>query len=232
MTSVLLIWASQSIFASRLRRLRSRVSGLGSSPCVTTPAVRLSHHDLRTETRRERAPPAAIGLISRSAAVLAWLASVVGNTGWARRTAAGFPADGEGPVRAVQVATFRIDIAAVTNAQFVEFIAASGYRTEAESFRLELCVPHAGLRGHQAAHAAAAGYHAVVGAGERGVLGGAGRSRLRRGRPRRASGHSCLVERRAGVLRLGGHAVADRGRVGICRARRVWTSAATPGATS
>ncbi len=46
----------------------------------------------------------------------------------------GFPADGEGPVRAVRVDTFRIDIAAVTNAQFAEFITASGYRTEAETF--------------------------------------------------------------------------------------------------
>ena len=46
----------------------------------------------------------------------------------------GFPADGEGPVRAVRVDTFRIDIAAVTNAQFAEFIGASGYRTEAETF--------------------------------------------------------------------------------------------------
>ena len=46
----------------------------------------------------------------------------------------GFPADGEGPVRAVRVDTFRIDIAAVTNAQFAEFIAASGYPTEAETY--------------------------------------------------------------------------------------------------
>ena len=46
----------------------------------------------------------------------------------------GFPADGEGPVRAVRVDTFRIDIAAVTNAHFAEFITASGYRTEAETF--------------------------------------------------------------------------------------------------
>ena len=46
----------------------------------------------------------------------------------------GFPADGEGPVRAVRVETFRIDIAAVTNAQFAEFIAVSGYRSEAEAF--------------------------------------------------------------------------------------------------
>ena len=46
----------------------------------------------------------------------------------------GFPADGEGPVRAVRVDTFRIDVAAVTNAEFAEFIGASGYRTEAETF--------------------------------------------------------------------------------------------------
>ena len=46
----------------------------------------------------------------------------------------GFPADGEGPVRAVRVDTFRIDVAAVTNAQFADFIATSGYRTEAETF--------------------------------------------------------------------------------------------------
>ncbi len=46
----------------------------------------------------------------------------------------GFPADGEGPVRAVQVDTFRIDVAAVTNVQFAEFTAASGYKTEAEAF--------------------------------------------------------------------------------------------------
>ena len=46
----------------------------------------------------------------------------------------GFPADGEGPVRPVAVDTFRIDIAAVSNAQFAEFIAATGYRTEAEAF--------------------------------------------------------------------------------------------------
>ena len=46
----------------------------------------------------------------------------------------GFPADGEGPVRAVRLDTFRVDIVAVTNTQFAEFIAASGYRTEAEAY--------------------------------------------------------------------------------------------------
>jgi formylglycine-generating enzyme required for sulfatase activity len=46
--------------------------------------------------------------------------------------AEGFPADGEGPVRRVQVPPFWIDRTAVTNAQFAAFVQATGYRTEAE----------------------------------------------------------------------------------------------------
>lgn len=46
----------------------------------------------------------------------------------------GFPEDGEGPVREVQVRPFWIDARAVTNAQFAAFIQATGYRTEAERF--------------------------------------------------------------------------------------------------
>ncbi|GIG14917.1 hypothetical protein Cme02nite_32490 [Catellatospora methionotrophica] len=45
-----------------------------------------------------------------------------------------FPADGEGPVREVTVAGFRIDPKAVTNAQFARFVKATGYRTDAERF--------------------------------------------------------------------------------------------------
>ncbi len=48
--------------------------------------------------------------------------------------AEGFPSDGEGPVREVSLRPFAIDVAAVTNAQFSEFVAATGYRTEAERF--------------------------------------------------------------------------------------------------
>ncbi|HWC84520.1 MAG TPA: formylglycine-generating enzyme family protein [Pseudonocardiaceae bacterium] len=44
----------------------------------------------------------------------------------------GFPADGEGPVREQTVAPFAIDAYCVTNAAFGEFVAATGYRTEAE----------------------------------------------------------------------------------------------------
>ena len=44
----------------------------------------------------------------------------------------GFPEDGEGPSREVAVASFRIAATAVTNAQFREFVKATGYITEAE----------------------------------------------------------------------------------------------------
>jgi formylglycine-generating enzyme required for sulfatase activity len=43
-------------------------------------------------------------------------------------------ADGEGPVRAVMVDPFLVDRYAVTNERFAEFVNATGYRTEAESF--------------------------------------------------------------------------------------------------
>ena len=48
--------------------------------------------------------------------------------------ASGFPEDGEGPVREVTVAPFAIDAHCVDNARFGEFVAATGYRTEAEEF--------------------------------------------------------------------------------------------------
>jgi formylglycine-generating enzyme len=46
----------------------------------------------------------------------------------------GFPADGEGPVRKVVLDPFYIDCFPVTNQAFAEFVSASGYQTEAESF--------------------------------------------------------------------------------------------------
>jgi formylglycine-generating enzyme required for sulfatase activity len=48
--------------------------------------------------------------------------------------AEGFPADGEGPIRRVTVSPFLLDKTTVTNAQFAEFVKATGYRTEAERF--------------------------------------------------------------------------------------------------
>lgn len=45
-----------------------------------------------------------------------------------------FPQDGEGPIREVTVNSFYIDPAAVTNASFDEFVAQTGYTTDAERF--------------------------------------------------------------------------------------------------
>jgi sulfatase modifying factor 1 len=46
----------------------------------------------------------------------------------------GYAADGEGPVRRVRIDPFWIDARVVSNADFAEFVAATGYVTEAERF--------------------------------------------------------------------------------------------------
>lgn len=46
----------------------------------------------------------------------------------------GYPADGETPVHEVTLDPFWIDATVVTNARFAAFVAATGYRTEAERF--------------------------------------------------------------------------------------------------
>ncbi len=46
----------------------------------------------------------------------------------------GFPADGEGPVRAVLLDPFYVDTYPVTVESFAEFVTATGYETEAERF--------------------------------------------------------------------------------------------------
>jgi len=45
-----------------------------------------------------------------------------------------YPGDGEGPVHEVELDAFRIDAYAVTNAQFAEFVAATGWVTDAERY--------------------------------------------------------------------------------------------------
>jgi formylglycine-generating enzyme required for sulfatase activity len=60
-------------------------------------------------------------------------------------TGDGNPGDGERPVHAVVVAPFRIDATSVTNADFARFVAATGYRTDAETFGFS-AVFHPALR--------------------------------------------------------------------------------------
>jgi sulfatase modifying factor 1 len=46
----------------------------------------------------------------------------------------GFPEDGEGPVRTVDISSFYLDECSVTNEQFARFVSETGYVTESESF--------------------------------------------------------------------------------------------------
>ncbi|MFT4047753.1 MAG: formylglycine-generating enzyme family protein, partial [Solimonas sp.] len=46
----------------------------------------------------------------------------------------GFPADGEGPIREIELDAFDIAIGAVSNDEFGRFVAATGYVTEAERY--------------------------------------------------------------------------------------------------
>ncbi|MEK3910284.1 formylglycine-generating enzyme family protein [Paenibacillus sp. FSL H7-0331] len=48
--------------------------------------------------------------------------------------AEGFPSDGEGPIRSVTVSPFHISPYTVTNAEYKQFVDATGYKTEAEQF--------------------------------------------------------------------------------------------------
>ena len=46
----------------------------------------------------------------------------------------GFPEDGEGPARTVEVSPFAVDATAVTNAEFLEFVRDTDYTTDAERY--------------------------------------------------------------------------------------------------
>lgn len=46
----------------------------------------------------------------------------------------GFPADGEGPIRSVETASFLIDSCAVTTTEFARFVQRTGYVTDAERY--------------------------------------------------------------------------------------------------
>lgn len=77
---------------------------------------------------------AALSTAALSTAALSTVALPGGTFRMGTEDAEGFPADGEGPVREVRVDPFEITACAVTNAEFAEFVAATGYLTDAERF--------------------------------------------------------------------------------------------------
>jgi sulfatase modifying factor 1 len=95
------------------------------APCACTPS--------RTETPTPRRPgPSATTQGADDTAALIRLDG--GEFIMGSDDTDGFPADGEGPVRAVTLRPFRIDPVALSNARFDAFIKASGHVTEAERF--------------------------------------------------------------------------------------------------
>lgn len=66
--------------------------------------------------------------------VMDWVRIPGGSFDMGTNASDGFPSDGEGPVRKVELDSFLISSCAVTNAQFQAFVNATGYKTEAEQF--------------------------------------------------------------------------------------------------
>ncbi|WP_432251414.1 formylglycine-generating enzyme family protein [Streptomyces sp. HNM1019] len=99
----------------------------GGGAAVTAPAA--GHRADPAETGRLGADPAGTGGDGADTAPLPGGAFLMG-----AEDAEGFPADGEGPIREVTVAAFRIDVHAVTNERFARFVRETGHITEAERF--------------------------------------------------------------------------------------------------
>ncbi len=131
----------------------------------------------------------------------------------------GFPADGEGPVRAgdgepVPDQPLRGDERAVRGVRRRD-----GVRDRGGAVRLVVRVPPAGAEAGRDG-AGLLGRRAVVAGGGRRELEGAGRAGIDDRGPARPPGDSRLVERRDGVLCVERHQAANRGGVGARRARR------------
>ena len=100
-----------------------------------TPISAACCSPVRASPPREVAPPARASRVAPPSAAPGALLRLPGGAFlMGADDAEGFPEDGEGPVRPITLRPFAIDAAAVTNAQFAGFVAASGYRTDAERY--------------------------------------------------------------------------------------------------
>jgi sulfatase modifying factor 1 len=104
----------------------------GENRCCCPPAERAEVSNLAIGPSATTAPGCTAG---SSAEVLERTIAMPGGTFlMGSDYAQGFPADGEGPVRAVTLRPFRMDRFPVTNELFGRFMAETGYKTEAEQF--------------------------------------------------------------------------------------------------
>ncbi len=130
----------------------------------------------------------------------------------------GFPADGEGPIREITLRPFRVDPAAVTNAQYAAFVRATGYVTDAERFGWSY-VFHSfvGADADRQPGSLPQTPWWIPGAGR--VLARPGGCRQRGRHPRQPPRRTRVVGRRDRVRPMGRRPAADRGGVGV---RRPW----------
>ena len=132
----------------------------------------------------------------------------------------GFPADGEGPTREVELSPFFIDETAVTNAEFGRFVRATRYRTEAERYGWFVRLPPLRIQEDQARGYAGSCRSSLVVEGGRRKLAATQRTWVRNrpanGPPRRPR----IMDRRDGLLPLGWQTTSHRGRVGDGGSRR------------
>jgi formylglycine-generating enzyme required for sulfatase activity len=85
--------------------------------------------------RRAGVPAAAFGFAPSAVPVAQRWSETLGGTFWMGSAEPGrYPADGEGPARQVTLSEFAIGCYTITNAQFGDFIRATGYTTDAERF--------------------------------------------------------------------------------------------------
>lgn len=142
--------------------------------------------------------------------------------------AEGFANDGEGPVRRVRLAPFRIDACAVTNEQFGAFVGATGHRTDAE--RLGWSYVFAGFLPAALRRDAPRPERTPWWCGVEGAAwdSSEGPGSTRDGRETHPV-VQCVPERRGSVRELGGKAAADRGGVGVRRTRRPGAEALSVG---
>ncbi|WP_026702781.1 formylglycine-generating enzyme family protein [Salibacterium aidingense] len=92
---------------------------------------------------QEEKTPAEKATVSSGSAFQEKLIYIPGGEFWmGTEDEEGFPGDGEGPVRKVQVKPFYMDAHTVTNAEFDAFVRDTGYVTEAEQYRWSFVFHH------------------------------------------------------------------------------------------
>ena len=129
-----------------------------------------------------------------------------------------YPDDGEGPVRRGRLDGFWIDACAVSNADFADFVEATGHDTEAERFGWSFVF--AGLLPDEFPPTRGVAHAPWWRQVEHADWSRPGRPAVGSRRPAEPPGRTCELERHSGLLRLGRQAPADGGGVGVRGAGR------------